>query len=781
MKKIIPVNCVNVFAQITQQATSYSKVLKQHLLLVCLLFMFENAFSQNADLTTIYDRLHSQRSADKFVKDSVVAWQNRLANNGRWPDVNYTITNSVPKAYSPIVHLDRIYAMVLAYTNASATNTLYHNAALLAKIKLALADNLGRKHDAVFGWNNDWYATYIVNPGSYAKSLLMLKGEIPQNELLIYSAQLRDGLKVKNSGGILQFESGGQNLIWVANVTIYKGLIENNSQKVDSAFYYISSTLSYITNSAGEGIKRDGAFHQHGKQVYSAGYGLWFTSDVIYYIELSQNTSYNNNFTAEKKAIFSNLLLNGHQWLSYRSVMDYGAEGRNISRMGSYSVSAIGAWLLDKMAVFDAGNAAKYQSWKINRNGGVSSLTGNKHFWQSDLMVHRGANFFLSTKVPSVRTNGTETMNTENLKGFYLAVGAMNILSSGNEYKDIFPVWDWSRVPGTTAEQSVTYPSAHIFLANNNFAGAVSSGSNGTIAFKATYNGIANNKAYFYMGGSVYCMGAGISATKQNAVLTSINQTLSNGTITLNNGSVGVFTNGATSYNNLQWAHHDNVGYVFPKVGNVTVKNDVQKGAWYDINNLYSTAAHKAIQSKNVFSIWMDHGKTPKNASYHYIVVPSVTVDELTKFSANHGFLIAQNDTNIQAVENSNLKIWSAVFYRAGKVQFSNGLTLQADKAAVVMLEFSSGVYTLSVADPLQNSDQINISINSYLTGPNATYLNGNSTIKIVMPKGEYIGSTVKNNYNTDLIAPTVPTLLKASNTKSVTTELSWTSSSDNV
>ena len=65
-------------------------------------------------------------------------------------------------------------------------------------------------------------------------------------------------------------------------------------------------------------------------------------------------------------------------------------------------------------------------------------------------MVQHGTGYYLSAKVISTRTNGTEMLNNENLKGYNLPLGATNILTSGKEYEGIFPVWNWNKIPGTT-------------------------------------------------------------------------------------------------------------------------------------------------------------------------------------------------------------------------------------------------------------------------------------------------------------------------------------------
>ena len=53
----------------------------------------------------------------------------------------------------------------------------------------------------------------------------------------------------------------------------------------------------------------------------------------------------------------------------------------------------------------------------------------------------------------SSRIRATESGNNENLKAWYLGQGVQFILRSGQEYREIFPVWDWQRLPGMLCEQ----------------------------------------------------------------------------------------------------------------------------------------------------------------------------------------------------------------------------------------------------------------------------------------------------------------------------------------
>src|SRR5262249_30094728 len=83
----------------------------------------------------------------------------------------------------------------------------------------------------------------------------------------------------------------------------------------------------------------------------------------------------------------------------------------------------------------------------------VPPLVGNRMYWCSDYMAHHRPGWFASIKMFSTRIQNAELVNDEGKKSHHLSDGAMLLYLTGNEYTDIFPVWDWCKIPGTTAEQ----------------------------------------------------------------------------------------------------------------------------------------------------------------------------------------------------------------------------------------------------------------------------------------------------------------------------------------
>ena len=110
----------------------------------------------------------------------------------------------------------------------------------------------------------------------------------------------------------------------------------------------------------------------------------------------------------------------------------------------------------------------------------------------------------------SKRVIGAELVNEENLSGYHLADGALYLYQGGDEYTDIFPVWDWRKIPGVTCAQT-DIPAFKTSSIESDFVGGVSDGTHGCAALDYVRDGVVAKKAWFFGANSVVCLGAGIS------------------------------------------------------------------------------------------------------------------------------------------------------------------------------------------------------------------------------------------------------------------------------
>ena len=364
----------------------------------------------------------------------------------------------------------------------------------------------------------------------------------------------------------------------------------------------------------------------------------------------------------------------------------------------------------------------------------------NKHFWKSDMMTQHGENFYMSAKIISKRTYGTESLNNENIKGYNLPLGATNIMTTGKEYDNIYPVWDWTRIPGTTAIGNQDKTSLEGYqIGNNEFGGGVSDGVNGIIAYKGKYNELQANKAYFFFDNMMFCIGSDISYVQNDNVLTSVEQNLLNGEVIYNDGQEKqLSSNSNMQLKQLKWVYHNNTGYIFRGTDNVTIQNMSQAGSWKDIN----ATGESGLIDKNVFSVWINHGLNPENASYQYIVVPDKSINAFRDLAEQIDLYIAQNDGSVQAIREGNK--YGFVFYKSASTKMDDGLVISSDKPSIVFIEKKGNTYTIAVSDPTYTQANVTLTLNKKMIEKSGvTITEQGSNIIFTLPVGDYVGSSV--------------------------------------
>jgi chondroitin AC lyase len=155
--------------------------------------------------------------------------------------------------------------------------------------------------------------------------------------------------------------------------------------------------------------------------------------------------------------------------------------------------------------------------------------------------------------------------------------------------------------------------------------------------------------------------------------------------------------------------------------------------------------------TKEVFTLWFDHGKRPDNASYQYIVVPGVSVEELEKTSRNHrGIRILSNSSSLQAVKSSRLGICQLVFHKPGEADIGDGLKVRLEERGIVMLEMQgTRVKRLSVSDPSRKLPRITIILpgvytvegKGFRTRPDQQQ--NRTSVDVDLPQGVFAGKSV--------------------------------------
>lgn len=656
-----------------------------------------------------------------------------LTAEGAWPDVNY---QQVEKpGWSPKDHLNRLIILAAAYNEAPGE-----------ELGTAISNALIYWLDAdPQSWN--WWWHDIGIPKRIGYSAVMAKSALSESLRDRVANYLPDRPNYSPTNPNSSIPKAA-NRTDIALAVLNRGLLTNDTDMVGKAIADIEATINVST---GEGIQHDYAFHQHGPQLYTSGYGpVWFNA-AAKWADLVNDLPW--AFAPEKMDILVSYLLDGQRWSKRHGQWDYNTMSRGISRTKKTEYMPVEQAQLPENTPMDivAGwmpeRAAEAQAFKAHEYGDAGAgLNGFKHFWRSDYSVKSADGHMFSIGMNSQRVEPAEAGNGENLKGFWLSFGSTFLMQRGNEYYNIFPVWDWALVPGVTAPdyEGKGADWGRIMQPDVSFVGGVSNQRYGVSAMEldiainhaegahSTQPGFYQcgegkgrteaKKAWFSFADEVVALGAGINSSNCETVNTALNQTLLNGDVTVDGTVVAT---GSQELTDAKWVHHDGVGYVFPDSWKGTVANQTQTGSWKSIRR----ASSDELVSKEVFTLSMTHGANPANATYQYVIAPGKTADEVASYSQALPVEVLKNTAEVQAVRHNGLNVTGIVFYQGGSIQLNSDVQVKVNQPSIVLLDESGNQPTISVSTPGVEYSDLTLDLQS------ASY--GNVNHHVLTPGGE--------------------------------------------
>ncbi|MCC8144944.1 MAG: DNRLRE domain-containing protein [Bacteroidales bacterium] len=619
--------------------------------------------------------------------------------DGSFSDINYASTAQTN--WPPISHLNRMKPVVLSYTTEGSQ--YYEDESVYNKI-VSMFQYWYDRHPT----STNWYNPQIGEPQRLGVMLILMrsgKQQLPTElENKIIARIIAEGGAPDQSGS----QGTGANKVDIATHWVYRGCLTKSKTVLEKGIQQVFYPLFHTT---GEGFQHDYSYLQHGQQLYIGGYGDVIAQGICNVAQYVRGTDY--ELSQEKFDILFNFMRKTYLPVIRGQYFLYNVAGRSLSRPNAMSKSGFHS-VLELLKSVDPDNTDEYDAAIERVKGNQPSSYGlqplHTHYWRSDYTLHQRPGFTFDVRTVSTRTLRNENGNGENIKGYFLSEGATDIAVDGDEYYNIFPVWDWGRIPGTTTPALTTIPQPGQWgtSGTSTFAGGVSDGVYGVSAFAMRnyeYSSVNTEakKSWFFFDDEVVCLGAGIRSGSMTQVNTTINQCLLEGDVTVikNDNSSEIYTtaqkDSRTFNNTLSWILHGKVGYYLPSGGRLVVNNQTQTGSWQSIN----TSQAGTSVSKDVFKLWFMHGIAPGDDNYAYVVVPNVnTVEKVNEYKKDN-VRILSNTALIQAVEHIDLGIVGVVFYGPATFTYDEHTTIRATKPCTVMLRgLKENEVKVHIADP---------------------------------------------------------------------------------
>ena len=710
--------------------------------LTCLILILQPVFgsSQKDDFTIVKERVIAELMKTSIVDTQVTSILTRMNEDGSFNDINYDDLSRT----AGFPHRRHTYDLVYAAKAYKKEGSKYYQDRNL-KERIVISLKYWVDHD-YFGDN--WHNNQISTPTNLVNLMLVMGEEFPKD--LVDKAQPIIGRAHMNASGA---RPSGDRIV-IAGILAKNLLFIGDKNKFDEIIRLIEGEVKFSTGK--RGMQHDYSFHHRTDRVNnttSYGYGKYANAfgEWSYYVA---NTKY--EFSIEKINHLVDYYLDGvYKQLVYGVYTDISVKNRSIAHKTTFEPR--GTTEIERLLFSTDYRKDELEEILHLREGKAKpSQSFCKFFWQTEHFVCQRPNFYTTVRMYSTRNQNMEVpYNGPGITTHHRADGTNYLMLKGDEYHNIWPVYDWQKISGTTIMQKpVLHGPENIRLEGlTDFVGAVTDGMYGAVAFDfiSAHDMTHAKKSWFFFDDKYVCIGTDIASRPNLPVFTTVDQVLMRNEISIHQaGETKILPRGSHQLNNIKWVLHDRVGYVFPTATTIHVSNQAEQGRWSDITLQKNIS--KEVVTKDVFALWFDHGQSPDDGSYQYMVIPDISKEELEHSSQNNGNLeILSNTGDLQAVMSHDLNIAQMAFYQAGSIDLTNQLTINLNSQGMMMVELeNSRIAKMTLADPSRKLNKMVVTISGKYEGQGDHFVtfpdqNPEHTLIIVdLPQGVYAGKSVE-------------------------------------
>jgi len=538
----------------------------------------------------------------------------------------------------------------------------------------------------------------------------------------------------------------------------------------DEKVQYLKGYKSYIENwlttypTQGEGLKVDYSGFHH--EIYYAGYAIPGYNNLT--VGLNHLLG-GYQISTGKKDILKNALLlariitsnsDGPIWFGGRHPFPHTPITSGLKNLGL--ADPVDEQLLGAYNFITGGDS------DTNSYATEVSPTG---FWQvnySNLGTYRQDDWVVNMKGFNKYFKGNEIYSTANRYGRYQSYGTIEVLYDGGNVNSGFNLngWDWNKPPGTTTihmswADLVAVNAINDEKTDSNFAASLRfkasenayidsklEGSYGVFGMNFTQkqNTPSHNptftfkKSTFSFDGKIICLGSNINNDDTgNITATNLFQNYLNSTsspILINNTATTTFPyNGTLSNTDDHWLMDAvNTGYYIKPGNSIVIDRKNQDSPNQNGNGTFT--------NDNFASAYINHGTSPLDAGYEYVIIPETNASAMATFESNMQnsstafYEVIQKDSEAHIVKYNDMYGY-ALFELCN---FSNsGPVKRNDTPCLVMTSQTGTTMNLTLVDPNMNfaenkggsqSTTIDITLNGYWT------LNSNQGGSVVLSQG---------------------------------------------
>ena len=643
------------------------------------------------------------------------------------------------------VHVMRTYENIKNIAKAYATpNTKYYKN---PEIKKELIEYLDWLYDNAYHEglpeNGNWWQWELGIPKHLNDIMVLLYDDVPYEKRMKYLKASQYFQPFAEYSGVSPSASystspdkrvsTGGNRIDTSIISFLRGvLMEDKVQVIDGA-KAVADVGEYVTTR--DGFYKDGSFIQHGNVAYNGTYASVLFDGLGSVLWLATGTQF--EVKDERIDNVYESILNGYKYLFINGGINDSVSGRATSRDNSSDISR-GKDLLTSLSLLSIGAGKEYQdeiksliktvalennsyntidkiSNKIAKaiirdiinDDSIKTLKveGTKVYGAMDRAVsinEKGGKFVLS--MHSSRIANYETMNNENVKGWYIGDGMTYVYGTDSEtFTEYWPTVDRYHLPGVTNSLRERGDKSGERRGQTTSKAWVGGSCNGKEAFVGmdmiSWNKATEmRKSYFMTDDGAILIAASNINSKDGEVHTTIdNRIIKDGKIILNGKEIKedtVIENPQNiSLNFNENYKGENIGYKIVYAPQLNLKKETRTGSW---KNIGGTSTEEI--TKDYFTAYINHGKNPKKSGFAYIILPMYTQEEVDNYDVSR-FEIVKLDKEAHIIKDKKSGVTGINFWKDSPTK---ELGIKAYSTLSVLLKENDEFLELWVSDPTQ-------------------------------------------------------------------------------
>lgn len=633
--------------------------------------------------------LYKDRIIETFLPDisEDVDFLGLCRDDGSFSDIDYT---SVSRAFwTPRNHLVRLLSL----------SALYHKQGLYKeKIEKSMEFWFYKK-----SYSENWWHTCLGTPQLLRMILILcpfLSESVKENVIsyMKYAIETMHKMHSDNGG-----KWTGMNQLWFAENYVFLGIFTKDEAYLKTASEMIFD-LIFVSDSTKEGIHEDFSFAQHGNQLYNHGYGAGFAAGAARWAYILCGTKY--EMSKEDIELICKYYTLGNANMMRFDALDFSAKGREIVRCfeekQEHNIIAYKK-LIPLLSASVKNDELKDRLSKsldfMERRRQNPYLENNTLYYTLDYAVHHRNRFYTSVRLASKDVLGGDIcdgkrVNGENGLDAFGAYGVTVMMTDGGEYKNIFPILDWSAMPGTTTPE-IGLEIEQGAVLDETFSAGVSDGKfgfiSGDIKKTYTYNGkedyFSSRKTYFMLDEGIVVLGSGLKSSGNYEYRTTLDQC--NFSYAATDKCNSYTPDGIWKRAEGGFLYHNGKMYVNLTDSELLFKCEHIKKDYKPIYNELPEGEY--FGEGDTLTVKTVHKKD--NDTLAYAVFEGYSKDDAALLKDNLPFTVTENTASAHAILYKDIIF--ASFFEGGSVTAS-GCTLSADNACLILYDINSNAALIS-------------------------------------------------------------------------------------